>query len=78
MEKFYVTYALQEGSVESHHYDVLVEAKDIDDVESNLKQKLMKEDGTDPDDVSVYDVLSEIDYFDLKSWRELDIDSEWD
>ena len=78
MEKFYVSYGVMQGSVESYHYDVLVLAKNYDDVETNLKNKLMKDEGIDESDVSVYDILSERDYFDLQSFRDLDIDTTWE
>ena len=78
MEKFYVSYGVMQGSVESYHYDVLVLAKDIDDVEQNLKDKLMKDEGITDDDINIYDVLSEVDYFDLQSFRDLDIDTTWE
>lgn len=67
-----------QGSVESYHYDVLVLAKDLDDVEQNLKDKLMKDEGITDDDINIYDVLSEVDYFDLQSFRDLDIDTTWE
>ena len=78
MEKFYVSYGVMQGSVESYHYDVLVLAKNLDDVEQNLKDKLMKDEGINDDDINVYDVLSEVDYFDLQSFRDLDIDTTWE
>lgn len=78
MEKFYVSYGVMQGSVESYHYDVLVLAKDLDDVEQNLKDKLMKDEGINDDDINVYDILSEVDYFDLQSFRDLDIDTTWE
>lgn len=78
MEKFYVSYGVMQGSVESYHYDVLVLAKDLDDVEQNLKDKLMKDEGISDDDINIYDVLSEVDYFDLQSFRDLDIDTTWE
>jgi hypothetical protein len=78
MEKFYVSYGVMQGSVESYHYDVLVLAKDLDDVEQNLKDKLMKDEGINDDDINIYDVLSEVDYFDLQSFRDLDIDTTWE
>jgi len=78
MEKYYVSYGIMQGSVESYHYDVLVHAKNYDDVETNLKNKLMKDEGIDESDVSVYDILSERDYFDLQSFRDLDIDTTWE
>jgi hypothetical protein len=78
MEKFYVSYGVMQGSVESYHYDVLVLAKDLDDVEQNLKDKLMKDEGITDDDINIYDVLSEVDYFDLQSFRDLDIDTTWE
>ena len=78
MEKFYVSYGVMQGSVESYHYDVLVLAKDLDDVEQNLKDKLMKDEGINNDDINIYDVLSEVDYFDLQSFRDLDIDTTWE
>lgn len=78
MEKYYVSYGIMQGSVESYHYDVLVYAKNYDDVETNLKNKLMKDEGIDESDVSVYDILSERDYFDLQSFRDLDIDTTWE
>lgn len=67
-----------QGSVESYHYDVLVLAKNYDEVEDNLRNKLVKDDGIDPSDVNIYDVLSEVDYFDLQSFRDLDIDTTWE
>lgn len=67
-----------QGSVESYHYDVLVLAKDLDDVEQNLKDKLMKDEGITDDDINIYDVLSEVDYSDLQSFRDLDIDTTWE
>ena len=78
MEKFYVSYGVMQGSVESYHYDVLVLAKDLDDVEQNLKYKLMKDEGITDDDINIYDVLSEVDYFDIQSFRDLDIDTTWE
>ena len=78
MEKFYVSYGVMQGSVESYHYDVLVLAKDLDDVEQNIKDKLMKDEGITDDDINIYDVLSEVDYFDLQSFRDLDIDTTWE
>jgi hypothetical protein len=78
MEKFYVSYGVMQGSVESYHYDVLVLAKDLDDVEQNLKDKLMKDEGITDDDINIYDVLSEVDYSDLQSFRDLDIDTTWE
>jgi hypothetical protein len=78
MEKFYVSYGVMQGSVESYHYDVLVLAKDLDDVEQNLRDKLMKDEGITDDDINIYDVLSEVDYFDLQSFRDLDIDTTWE
>ena len=78
MEKFYVSYCVMQGSVESYHYDVLVLAKDLDDVEQNLKDKLMKDEGITDDDINIYDVLSEVDYSDLQSFRDLDIDTTWE
>ena len=78
MEKFYVSYGVMQGSVESYHYDVLVLAKDLDDVEQNLKDKLIKDEGITDDDINIYDVLSEVDYFDLQSFRDLDIDTTWE
>jgi hypothetical protein len=38
----------------------------------------MKDEGIDESDVSVYDILSERDYFDLQSFRDLDIDTTWE
>jgi hypothetical protein len=67
-----------QGSVESYHYDVLILAKDYDEVEGNLKNKLMKDQGVESSDINVYDILSEIDYFDLQSFRDLDIDTTWE
>jgi hypothetical protein len=78
MEKYYVSYGIMQGSVESYHYDVLILAKDYDEVEGNLKDKLMKDQGVESSDVNVYDILSEIDYFDLQSFRDLDIDTTWE
>lgn len=78
MEKYYVSYGIMQGSVESHHYDVLVEAKEYDDVEQKLIDKVVKEQGLDPEDINIYDVLSERDYFDLQSFRDLDIDTTWE
>jgi hypothetical protein len=78
MEKYYVSYGIMQGSVESYHYDVLILAKDYDEVEGNLKDKLMKDQGVESSDINVYDILSEIDYFDLQSFRDLDIDTTWE
>ena len=78
MEKYYVSYGVVKGSSESHHYDKLVEVKNYDDVETKLKTMLMQEEGINPDEVNVYEILSEIDYFDLQSLRDLDIDEAWD
>jgi hypothetical protein len=78
MEKYYVSYGIMQGSVESYYYDVLILAKDYDEVEGNLKDKLMKDQGVESSDINVYDILSEIDYFDLQSFRDLDIDTTWE
>lgn len=78
MEKYYVSYSVIEGSSESFYYDKLVEVKNYDDVETKLKTMLMQEEGINPDEVNVYEILSEIDYFDLQSLRDLDIDEAWD
>jgi len=75
MEKYYVSYGIMQGSVESYHYDVLIHAKNYDDVEENLINKLIKDEGIEPADINVYDILSERDYFDLQSFRDLDIDT---
>lgn len=78
MEKYYVSYSVIEGSSESFYYDKLVEVKNYDDVEAKLKTMLMQEEGINPDEVNVYEILSEIDYFDLQGLRDLDIDEAWD
>jgi hypothetical protein len=38
----------------------------------------MKDEGITDDDINIYDVLSEVDYFDLQSFRDLDIDTTWE